>query len=262
LGADSYRVAYAFRYDGSTLTDISHSTNAGCITEFSNTLGAIGAQLAVIQAAVTTMQNGSGSLDVLTGTIRGTLEARGLLNFWADLLTLNQDATQSGADWRYGLQRPSSGMTANQTLTLPAGSGKAGQALIGDGNGALSYGGAIRIAVYTVNYNDVATNATQTVTVISGLPPTTLLLRTVVHIKTAFTGGTPNLQAGHDAAGGVLFSWLPGPLLTAPVDALFDIPGPHQVSYLANPTMALTVTYARSTATAGQAIIYFHYYVI
>lgn len=56
----------------------------------------------------------------------GTLPASvTTLSATADSLVLNSDATEAAADWRYTVQRPAAGMTADATLTLPATSGTA-----------------------------------------------------------------------------------------------------------------------------------------
>jgi len=39
--------------------------------------------------------------------------------FLGDTLIINSDATEAGADWKYTIARPTSGMTSDQTLTLP-----------------------------------------------------------------------------------------------------------------------------------------------
>jgi hypothetical protein len=57
-------------------------------------------------------------------------------------LKLNSDAAGSGADWEYNLARPSSGMTAAVTLTLPVDDGTADQVLKTDGSGNLSWASA------------------------------------------------------------------------------------------------------------------------
>jgi len=54
-------------------------------------------------------------------------------------LDLNSDAAGSGADWKYTLRVPSSGMTAAVVLTLPINDGSSGQVLETDGSGVLSW---------------------------------------------------------------------------------------------------------------------------
>lgn len=56
-----------------------------------------------------------------------------------DTLEINSDASSSGADWKYTLQRPTSGMAAAVTLTLPVDDGTPNQVLKTDGSGALAW---------------------------------------------------------------------------------------------------------------------------
>jgi len=55
-------------------------------------------------------------------------------------LVINNDATEAGADWKYTLQRPAAGMTANLTFNLPPADGAANQYIKTDGAGNLSFG--------------------------------------------------------------------------------------------------------------------------
>lgn len=56
-----------------------------------------------------------------------------------DDIDINSDAAGSGADWKYTLRRPSSGMASAIVLTLPVNDGSNGEALVTDGSGNLSF---------------------------------------------------------------------------------------------------------------------------
>jgi hypothetical protein len=62
-----------------------------------------------------------------------------LVNISGDSFVLNSDAAASGADWKITFQRPTTGMTANYTLTLPVDDGTSNQYLKTDGSGVLSW---------------------------------------------------------------------------------------------------------------------------
>lgn len=64
------------------------------------------------------------------------------INVSGDVLDINSDAAGSGADWKYTVQRPASGMTGAVVLTLPVDDGTPGQVLVTDGVGVLSWGSA------------------------------------------------------------------------------------------------------------------------
>lgn len=59
-----------------------------------------------------------------------------------EILEINSDAAGSGADWKYTVQRPTSGMTAAVVLTLPVDDGTANQVIQTDGAGVLSFASA------------------------------------------------------------------------------------------------------------------------
>lgn len=250
IGSASYRVAYAFRYDGTTLTDISHSTSVGCVGEFVSTLGTLGSQIATLSTAIAAWQNGSASIDVLNGTIRGNLEARGALNLWADLLTLNQDAAGSGADWRYGLQRPATGMTAHQTVTLPPNQGQAEQAIVGDGAGAWQFASVIRNRTVTLNFNSASTVAW--FTLLAG----DYLRLIEVLIVTAFNGTTPLLSIGISGNTGK-YGGSSTNDLKATAGSLFRLPNRQNAPGSDEP---LILSYTADSSSVGQAIVIAHYF--
>lgn len=72
-----------------------------------------------------------------------------------NVLLINSDAANSGADWLYTLQRPATGMAAAVILTLPPTDGSPGQVLATDGNGVLDWstvaGSSNKISVDTTS---------------------------------------------------------------------------------------------------------------
>jgi hypothetical protein len=148
LAADSYRVHWGFRYDGSTVTAISHSVTSGCVPEMGMSVLDVITQVGSVSNLLATLQDGSSSLDV------SNLIARGQAQFWADFLDLNADALGSGANWRYRLQRPAAGMTGDVDLILPANAGQAGQALFSNGPGqALSFQALPSLRRFVLNFD-------------------------------------------------------------------------------------------------------------
>lgn len=77
-------------------------------------------------------------------------------------LVINSDAAGSGADWKINIARPSTGMTADWTLTLPVDDGSAGQVLSTDGSGntswisAASTASALKFDSTTLSFGDGA----------------------------------------------------------------------------------------------------------
>lgn len=110
------------------------------------------------------LKNSSGSLLLRNSgdTADAALQAS-LLNLSGNSLVINSSSAQSGADWKYTLTRPTSGMTANVTLTLPTTVGTSGQVLTTDGSGNLSFttagtaAGAVTRHTKTITYTSGTT---------------------------------------------------------------------------------------------------------
>jgi len=70
------------------------------------------------------------------------LDSAAKLFLSGESVQLNADAAGSGADWKLTIARPTSGMTAAWTLTLPVGAGSNGQFMKTDGVGNTSWASA------------------------------------------------------------------------------------------------------------------------
>jgi hypothetical protein len=68
-----------------------------------------------------------------------------ILKAASDTMELNSDAAGAGADWKYTIARPVSGMASALTFKLPSTAGASGEALLTDGAGNL-YWGAVTVA--------------------------------------------------------------------------------------------------------------------
>lgn len=114
-----------------------------------------------------------------------------------EILEINSDAAGSGADWKYILQRPSSGMTAAVTLTLPVDDGSASQYLQTDGSGNLSWQTVSAGASNILQTDDTALafGASSPVTMFTK-PAGSKLPEVRVYVDTAFDGTTPTLSIG------------------------------------------------------------------
>lgn len=89
------------------------------------------------------LKNSSGNLLVRnTGDSADAELTASKVKVSGEILEINSDAAGSGADWKYTLQRPTSGMGAAVVLTLPVDDGTANQVLQTDGSGALSWASA------------------------------------------------------------------------------------------------------------------------
>ena len=114
-----------------------------------------------------------------------------------DSFEINSDAAGSGADWKYTIQRPSSGMGAAVTLTLPVDDGTPGQYLQTDGSGVLSFQTVSAGATNIVQTDDTALafGASSPVTMFTK-PAGSKLPEVRVYVDTAFNGTNPSLSIG------------------------------------------------------------------
>jgi hypothetical protein len=76
------------------------------------------------------LKNNSGAVDVRNAADSAWVLLRALnIAVTGDSLTLNEQATSSGASWKFTLSRPSAGMTHDLTVIMPSGDPSVGQAL-------------------------------------------------------------------------------------------------------------------------------------
>lgn len=123
-------------------------------------------------------------------------------NVSGDDIDINSDAAGSGADWKYTLQRPASGMTEAVTLVLPPTHGSPGQVATTDGAGVITWETQNAITplltcdITTLNWNSAAE-----VTMFN-LPVGAIVDRVKVVIDTPFDGTTPaTMSVGTTGAG-------------------------------------------------------------
>lgn len=113
------------------------------------------------------------------------------VNVSGETIIINSDAAGAGADWAYNLTRPTSGMTAAVTLTLPPDDGTANQVLQTDGSGNLSWASAgSTAACISVDTTTVAFNSSSPVTMFT-LPANAVVERVRVVVDTAFDATGP-----------------------------------------------------------------------
>ena len=195
------------------------------------------------------LKNSSGNLLVRNADDSADVEATMLkLNVSGNAVDLNSDAAGSGADWRYTLQRPSSGMGAAVTLTLPPTDGSPGQALITDGSGVLTFEDAASTA--SSDKADTTTLAFDAISpvVMFTLPANAVIEKIQVVIDTAFDG-TPSASVGII---GTVSKYLAATDidLTQSAGTVFEV---HPGVEAPGSTEALIITYSAGSAAAGSA---------
>lgn len=143
------------------------------------------------------LKNNAANLEVMAAN--GTTPAAitvSKLNVTGDSIDINSDAGESAADWKYTLQRPAAGMTADVVLTLPVDDGSPGQVVQTDGSGNLSFASAgttadlIHTNSTSVNYNDSSPVSLFT------RPANAVIHNIEVIVDTPFDAGSPTMSVG------------------------------------------------------------------
>ena len=203
------------------------------------------------------LTNTGGALDVknATGSAFAAVTASAV-NVTGDVVTINSDAADSGADRTYTIQRPAAGMGAAVTLTLPVDYGTAAQVLATDGSGALSWVSAAstslcdKVDTTTLVYGDgttVALFSTGAADVINCVE---------IIVDTAFDGTVPvpNMSVG---VAGTTSKY------AATTDVDLTTAGVYQIhpGLVASGVEALIITFAGATTdeTAGAARVQVYY---
>jgi hypothetical protein len=194
------------------------------------------------------------ALTASTGTFSGVVTTT-QVDVTGETIRLNSDAAGSGADWRMQLSRPTSGMTAHLTYTLPPAYGSPGQVL-GDeaGNGTLSWVSAASTTdLDHYDTTSLAFGSSATVSMFT-LPANAVISYIEVIIDTAFdTAATMSVGVAANASKYVGTSDVD---LTMPAGTVFVIhPGLASVGT----TEALEIAYSAASATAGAARVIVHY---
>jgi hypothetical protein len=195
------------------------------------------------------LKNSSGNLLVRNAGDSADVELTALkLNVSGNVVDINSDAAGSGADWKYTLQRPSSGMGAAVVLTLPPTDGSPGQAIVTDGDGNLTFEDAASTASSDkADTTTLAFDSTSPVAMFT-LPANAVIEKIQVIIDTAFDGA-PTASVG---ISGTVSKYLASTDidLTQAATTVFEI---HPGVTAPGGTEALIITYAAGGATAGSA---------
>jgi hypothetical protein len=175
-----------------------------------------------------------------------------LLSASGDAIELNEDATSAGADWKFTIQRPVSGMGENRTVIFPTGLPIAGDALVVQSVA----GGVIQLGHQTLAAgNDKPIQDTTSIvfgqsatTAMFTLPANALIKEVEIIIDTSFNG-TPTLAVGIAGNTGKYVSATDLDL-TQPIETGFALTPNKQA---VGTTEAIIGSYSAGGATAGAA---------
>jgi hypothetical protein len=200
------------------------------------------------------LKNSSGNLLVRnTGDSADAQVTASKLNMSGDVLDINSDAAGSGADWKYTIQRPSSGMGAAVTLTLPVDDGTPSQVLSTDGSGALSWISAASTAsADKIDTSSLAFGTSSPLALFS-TGAGDIIDEVEIIIDTAFDGA-PTVSIGVSGTASKYMAATENDLTAAAATTFKVHPGLG-----AQGVEALIATYSAGGATAGAARILIHY---
>ncbi len=158
-------------------------------------------------------------------------------------LVINSDSTGTGANWKISVARPSTGMTADWTLTLPDTPGSPNQVLQTDGAGVTTWASTSSGSNEITDTTSFAFGSASTVSMFT-LPANAVVLSTMVIVDTAFDG-TPSLSVG--ISGNASKYVGSGDSLLSLADR-FDVPNELAAN---GSSEAMEISYAAGGATAG-----------
>lgn len=195
------------------------------------------------------LKNSSGNLLVRnTGDTADAEATVSKLNISGNIVDINSDAAGAGADWKFTIQRPSTGMTSAVTLTLPVDDGTSGQVLSTDGVGVLSWVSAGDTALADkMDTTTLAFGSTSPVAMFN-LGANDIIDKIKVVIDTAFNG-SPSASVGITGTTSKYLSATDIDLTQA-AETVFEI---HPGKPAPGATESLIITYAAGGASAGSA---------
>jgi hypothetical protein len=167
-------------------------------------------------------------------------------------IDMNSDAAGSGADWKYTLRRPASGMTGAVVMTLPPNDGSPGQVATTDGDGNVTWETAtsatplLTCDTTTLNWNSAAEVS------MFNLPVGAVLEKIKTILDTPFDGGGASASVGTAGAGAAKYMASGQINLAGTAKDVYES-NPGEAAVAGSPE-ALVITFsAGSGASAGSA---------
>lgn len=202
------------------------------------------------------LKNSSGNLAVRNpGDTADAALTASKVSVSGDTLEINSDAAGTGSDWKYTLGRPTSGMAADVTLTLPVDDGSPGQVMVTNGSGVLSWSSASGSANnIKIDVTQLAFGSNSTISMFT-LPANSTIDHIDVVVDTAFDG-TPSMSVGVN--GGSASKYVPSSYvdLVWANKTVYSIHPGEQPNVSSEP---LEIYYTSGDATVGAARVLVNY---
>ncbi len=143
------------------------------------------------------LKNNSGAIQIRNAgdTADADLQAA-KIQASANEIDLNANAAGNGDDWKVTLGRAVTGMTGHLTLTLPALPGSAGDVLVGDGSGGLSFKAAADAGNHIKTISKPLVFGDGTTVGLFTLPKDAVVHMAEIIVDTPFDGAAPTVTIG------------------------------------------------------------------
>ena len=177
------------------------------------------------------------------------------LNVSGNDMDINSDAAGSGADWKYSIARPASGMGEALTLTLPPTHGSSGQVLQTDGSGVTTWVAQTAIAdVERLEETVVGFGASSPVAMFT-LAAGAIVTSVEVILDTVFDGTAPVLSVGIAGTTGKFMADTQNDLLGSAKDRYVAYPG--EAADVSSEDLIVTIDADDSEAGSARVIVYY-----
>lgn len=204
------------------------------------------------------LKNNAGDLEARNAADSAYIKMRVLLAaITGDDIILNEQATESGASWKYTLRRPSTGMTHDLTVVMPSGDPAVGQALT-----VASFASNVVTLQWTtiaagndkevVDTTSIAFGSTSPVAMFS-LPANAVVFLAQVIVDTGFNGTTPQMSVG--ISGTTSKYVATGDVDLTTVGVYEKVPGLQ--ANASSESLIATLSLGGATAGAGRILIYY-----
>jgi len=213
---------------------------------FESLLGTMASYFKIGGTSGVRLKNSSGNLLVRnTGDSADAEITASKVSISGEILDINSDAAGSGDDWKYTLQRPTSGMTAAVTLTLPVDDGSPNQVLQTDGSGNTSWATASSTAACTTrDTTSLAFGSSSPVSMFT-LPANAVIEKVTTIVDTAFNGTAPTMSVGVSGTASKYVGSSDVDLKTAGAYVVYN------TNTANGSTEALIITYSADSSSAG-----------
>lgn len=201
------------------------------------------------------LKDNAGNLDIRNPTDTADVEVTAAqFNASGDVgLVINSNATGAGADWKISVDRPTSGMTADWTLTLPVGPGTAGDVLQTDGAGNTTWVAPVAQGV-RLDSTSFSFSSGSVVPAFT-LPSGDIIDRVQLVVDTPFDG-TPSISVGINGGSASKYMGANDNWLDASAKTVFEN-HPGELPAVSSEGIELYFSAGSSTTGAGRVIVYY-----